>query len=253
MSVSPKTNVPASAGQYGPVLLASTGAGLLYSPDEGQSWQVVLQSAEVITICFSPQFVQDGRVWAGTGSGQLLTSADGGQTWIEQAAPKPSIPLITLVYLPLPQKAGGDTLTAVTYDLEKGIMTLWRTVDEGWKQWQQVNAHWPAAHVEIAGQSADRVLTCMDRRCWSSTSTGWERVLETEQPIVRLGRLAEGKGLMALTSKQILSSPDGVNWSDCDEGLTGQTLLDLAISPVTSAGQIVSVLTTGGEVWQQQF
>jgi photosystem II stability/assembly factor-like uncharacterized protein len=209
----------------------------------------------VVTICFSDRFGQDGRVWAGTGNGNLLTSTDSGQSWESLAAPKPDTPLVALAQLSLPQNAGGNTLASVTYDPNRGQMTLWRSVDGGssWQQWQQVSANWPVAHVNLAGQSAERVLICLDRRCWCSTAAGWERVLETEQSILRLSRLDKNRGLLALTATQVLFSPDGIDWSPVEEGLAGQMLLDLHVAPATEAGQLATVLTAGGVVWQRFF
>ena len=194
-------------------------------------------------------------MWAGTGSGNLMTSTDGGQTWEGLAAPKPDTPLVALAQLPLPQNAGGDTLASVTYDPSRGQMTLWRSVDGGssWQQWQQVSANWPVAHINLASQSGERVLICLDRRCWCSTAAGWERVLETEQPILRLSRLDNHRGYLALTAAQVLFSPGGIDWSPVEEGLAGHSLLDLHVASATEAGQLATVLTTGGVIWQQRF
>jgi photosystem II stability/assembly factor-like uncharacterized protein len=244
-----------SGGTYSPRLLAATQSGLYYSADGGERWQNVLPAEEVVTFHFSDRFNQDGQVWAGTGGGKLFASNDGGQTWEERPAPKPGIPLVALAQLTLPHKRGRNTLASVTYDLERGQMTLWRSEDGGssWQQWQQVSGSWPVAHVNLAGQTGDRVLICLDRRAWCSTAAGWERVLETEQPILRLVRLEEERGLLALTARQVLFSPDGVTWSPIDEGLAGETLLDLYVGPAKEEGQLATVLTTGGVVWQRRF
>jgi photosystem II stability/assembly factor-like uncharacterized protein len=255
VAASPRAENASSAGAYPPCLLVATQFGLLYSVDKGKSWQSVLPNEDVVTICFSHNFAHDGQVWTGTRDGKLLASTNGGQSWTTGNAPKPGIPLVALAHLPLAPKAGSDTLTAVTYELDRGQMTVWRSTDSGstWQQWQQVSANWPVAYINIAGQAADRVLICLDRRGWCSTPTGWERVLETEQSILRLDRLADNGGLLALTAKQLLHSPDGINWSAADEGLAGQTLLDLATSSTTDGDQVVSILTPGGVLWQRRF
>jgi photosystem II stability/assembly factor-like uncharacterized protein len=247
---------PASSGEtYGSCLLAATPSGLFHSDDDGDNWQQVLPNEEVVTVCFSDRFGEDGRVWAGAGGGDLLASTDRGQTWETRVAPKPGAPLVALARLPLPPKAGGDTLAAVTYDPGTGQMTLWRSGDGGsnWQQWQQVNASWPVAHVNLAGQRDDApVLICLDRRCWCSTAAGWERVLETEQTILRLSRLDHNRGFLALTASQVLFSPDGANWTAVDKELAGKTLLDLHVGSATEAGQLATVLTTGGVIWQRR-
>ena len=170
--------------------------------------------------------------------------------------PKPGQPLVTLATLPgtTPDKEE-VRLAAATYAPAQQQLTLWRSIAGGssWQQWQQVSVNWPVAHLNLAGAKAERVLVCLDRRGWCATATGWERVLETDQPILRLERLANDKGLIALTSTHLLCSPDGLSWSACDNGLAGQFLLDLAVSPVAGDGQIVSVLTNGGLLWQRTF
>ncbi len=243
------------AGPYPPCLLAATPNGLFHSADDGENWQGVLPNQEVVTICFSDRFSQDGQVWVGAGHGDLSASTDGGQSWESRAAPKPGTPLVALARLSLPQKAGGDTLAAVTFDPGRGQMTLWRSGDGGssWQQWQQVSATWPVAHVNLTNQSdSAQVLICLDRRCWCSTAAGWERVLETKQSILRLSRLDDNRGLLALTANQVLFSPDGVNWASVEAGLAGETLRDLHVGPATEAGQLATVLTTGGVVWQRR-
>jgi hypothetical protein len=242
-------------GAYPPCLLAATSSGLFRSADNGTSWQEVLPNQEVVTIYFSDRFNRDGQVWAGTGRGELSASTDGGQSWERRTAPKPGTPLVALARLPLPPKAGGETLASITYDPDRGQMTLWRSGDgsSSWQQWQQVSASWPVAHVHLAGQRGDGpVLICLDRRCWCSTATGWERVLETEQPILRLSRLDHNRGFLALTASQINFSPDGANWSPVGQELAGKILLDLQVGPATEGGQLATVLTTGGVIWQRR-
>ncbi len=235
-------------------LLAATADGLLRSLDEGQSWQIVIPEEEVISICFSAGFARDGRVWVGTGRGQVLASADGGQTWVPGAPPKPGMPVVALASLSLSARAGSETLAAVTFAPDQQQMTLWRSGDGGssWQQWQQAGASWPSAHITLVGPAeSERVIVCLERRGWVLSASGWQRVLETARPITRLSRLAGNSGLLALTSQQVLYSPDGLNWSDWTAGLAGQTLLDLAPGPVSDEGQTIFVLTSGGVLWQR--
>lgn len=93
-------------------------------------------------------------------------------------------------------------------------------------------------------------MICLDRRCWISTAAGWQGVMETERPVLRLTRLAGDKGVMVLTARNLFCSPNGVNWSGCDEGMADQILFDLALLPATDDGQTALVLTTGGQVWE---
>ncbi len=244
----------ASEPAYPACVLAATPEGLHYSSDDGQTWRPVLPEKEVVTICFSPRFSSDGRVWAGTGAGTLLTSVDGGLNWTSSPGPKPGLPLVALTP-GLPSVKTEIILAAVTFAPSSQQMTLWRSTDGGssWQQWQQVSANWPAAHLAMVDPDSERVLLCLDRRCWISTSAGWQGVLETGQPILRLAQRAGHQGIVALSNRQLLCSPDGLKWSRCDEGLAGQILFDLALTPAANGKQTALVLTTGGRLWSREL
>ncbi len=239
----------AAAGTAGQetCLLVATAAGLLRTEDRGESWQAVLPNSEVLSIHFSATFAEDNKVWVGTSTGDVQASADGGKSWevLPAPAPQPGRPVVAISLLQ-------GLLSVATFAPDSGQVTLWRSSDfgESWQQWQQVTASRPSAHVNWVGQTA---IVCVDRRCWRSSGTGWERVLDTEQPIVRLARLPAEKGLLLLTARQVFHSTDGVNWSACDEGLPEQQLLDFALTPGEDGGQIASILTTGGVIWQRKF
>ncbi|MEW5957700.1 MAG: hypothetical protein AB1801_08260 [Chloroflexota bacterium] len=231
--------------QAAEILLAATPAGLWRSTQYGQAWQTVLPEAGVLTIHFSADFGHDQTVWVGTSVGGVLVSTDAGQTWSERQPPQPGQMLVRLACAP-------NLVVAATWAQDVGRMTLWRSTDNGltWQQWQQVNTRRPWVNVEWLGQKA---IVGMDRRCWLNTSAGWEKVLETEQPLVRLARLAQGTGLLALTSRELFFTADGSRWAAWTEGLPEEPLLDLAVTLPDQDKQLATLLATGGRLWQRQL
>jgi len=221
-------------------LLAATSAGLMRWTAEQPGWQIVLADSTVLSLHFSPAFAVDQTVWAGTAAGSLLTSTDGGQNWRGQSGPKAGHPLIFLGSV-------GKMLVAATYLAAGEQVTLWRSADRGetWQQWQQVKTGWPAVYLADTGNQS---LVCIDRRCWLSLETGWERTLETAQPIVGLAQSPAGDRLLLLTSRQVFFSDDGRRWVEWGEGLPNEPLLSAAWLPDGA-----TVLTTGGVIWQQQI
>ncbi len=219
-------------------LLAATPAGLLRSGPEASGWQMVLPTADVLAL----RLADDGGVWAGTSGGQIFVSADGGQSWRECAAPQAGQPVLTL-------ELNGRQVVAATFGLSGQQVTLWRSVDGGasWQQWQQASVQWASVNVTWRGDTA---VVCIDRRCWLSRAGGWERVLETDQPVVRLLRLPAGRGLLLLTSAQVFHSASGEKWTEWDAGLPQLPLLDAALLPAGDDSTGATILTTGGGLWQ---
>jgi photosystem II stability/assembly factor-like uncharacterized protein len=222
-------------------LLAATPASLLRSTGETEEWEPVLAEAEVLTIHFPSEFASKGEVWVGTSSGKLFMSTDLGFTWTERPGPQPQRPIVFL-------SSAQNRLVAATFSAANGQMILWRSADSGakWIQWHQANTSWPSVQIAWIGSTA---LVCLDRRCWISGAAGWERVLETEQPIVKLVRLTSSNKMLILTPGQAYFSADGRHWVSWSDGLPQATLLDVALSP----DQTATIVTTGGTIWQREI
>ncbi|MBM3948411.1 MAG: hypothetical protein FJ312_04065 [SAR202 cluster bacterium] len=79
----------------GVTLLAAIARGLVYSSDGGETWEVLAASPQAVhDVAFSPNFVQDATIFAGTfeqefyrstdaygSQSRILRSLDGGQSW----------------------------------------------------------------------------------------------------------------------------------------------------------------------------
>ncbi|MHB8629442.1 MAG: sialidase family protein [Aggregatilineales bacterium] len=69
---------------HGSQVFAGVSAGVMYSPDDGESWQFVLLSSpppQVVALALSPTFVEDGFIAAGTSEDGVFISTDHGLHW----------------------------------------------------------------------------------------------------------------------------------------------------------------------------
>jgi photosystem II stability/assembly factor-like uncharacterized protein len=224
-------------------MLAAATTGLFRSQDGGGNWQTVLPDTEVLAVHFSPDFAVDGTVWAAASSGSLWRSVDGGQSWDKRPAPKSGQPIVLLV-------GNKQNLVAATFSAQNQQVILWQSGDSGstWQQWQQAKIRWPSVQV---GWIDSMAVVSIDRRCWISGSSGWERVLETDQPIVRLVQSPSGNQLILLTAQQVFFSDNGRRWTNWSDGLPNEPLLDLALLPAGDGSVTAVILTTGGGLWQR--
>lgn len=235
-----------------PCYLASVGNGLLRAAG-GSTWEPVVTGEQGITaIAFSNQFSADGQVWAGNGSGQLLASRDGGQTWTVLDWPGTGHAVINLTPLPA---AGGDILAAATFNAEKRQVTLWRgeANGSGWKQWLQAGTGAVSVHVSAAGPDNEPVVACVGRRCWRASAAGWETVLELNSPVIQLARLPGSNDLLLATGQQLWRSTNGSNWVLVDEYPAGQAIIDVQVLALPEAETVVCGLGTGGTVWRRKL
>ncbi len=66
------------------LIFVGTESGLFRSANGGRAWREVTLPVEyptVLSVALSPAFAQDGLAYVGTENGELLRSADGGETW----------------------------------------------------------------------------------------------------------------------------------------------------------------------------
>ena len=70
--------------QHHPYVAAGNQAGVFFSEDGGESWRVgrlPRASSAVQVLSFSPDFAEDGIIFAGTGEDGVMISEDRGQNW----------------------------------------------------------------------------------------------------------------------------------------------------------------------------
>ena len=251
----PLLSLGASSSNESDCLLVGHSGGVFRSEDQGQSWQPVLDSADgVTTIHFSPKFETDSQIWVGTSTGAIFSSQDRGLTWVPLPAPKSDAPLIGLETLPRSliaaanQSSDHPLLVTATLNVKQNKMTLWYSANNGkkWVQWMLATADWPSVQVVLLGEDESQILVCIDRRCWRTTSAGWQKIYEGERPLARLKRIASGE-VLSLTAREVRRSSNGATWTLFNEGLAGETLQDLALDP----DQTAYILATGGAIWRR--
>jgi len=67
------------------ILYASSGDGVLKSPDAGTSWQTMntgLRETQIVALAINP--AQPTHLYAASASGQIFRSTDGAATWQRQ-------------------------------------------------------------------------------------------------------------------------------------------------------------------------
>lgn len=187
----------------------------------------------------------DGRgdIWVAQGDGTgLRHSSANGANWRALPTPFGILPLVAL-------EAVADRLLAATYDPRQYQVCLWYSTDDGqtWVRSLEASTRWPlvATCAQPAAVSIGNLLF-LERNAgqWQKVTVGHDggairRVLGL--------RLADRTLLFVLTTSGIQCSEDlGATWRQENEGLPVEHIVDLAL-----AGTTLSVLLTGGRVWQR--
>jgi photosystem II stability/assembly factor-like uncharacterized protein len=238
--------VAASPTPDRPCLLVSTPGDLLHSEDGGQSWQAV-PSDGILAAAFSPAFAQDGQVWAATVSGELLASSDAGRTWTSLPRPLPDDQLVSL-------DAGAGSLALAILETGAGQIAVWRSGDGGqtWSPWLQQPLRQPTALISLAQRDGHDLVT-LGNSCWCFTPDGWQRVLETEDVILRVQQRPDWQAILLLTSTEVRYSTDSREWTAYDEWLAGQTFVDLALPTSAGAEPWSYLLSSSGAFWRRRL
>lgn len=236
-------------------LLAGAAGRFLRSPDTGRTWRVVHEEAEIVSIAFSARDNDEGqgRAWAGTWAGDLLATSDMGLTWTALQPPQPGCTIIALASWERPHS--GDILVAATYTLTSKQIAVWRSADGGqtWDQWMLTAAASPVAYLSPAGRNTEAALLGVDQACWLLTQDGARRVIEMDSRITRLTWRPDLTGVVMLTPRHVLFSLDGLQWSRFDEGLAGQSLVDLVLAAPTTHVRYAFLFSKDGAFWRRRL
>jgi photosystem II stability/assembly factor-like uncharacterized protein len=229
-----------------PCLLISRPEALLHTEDGGQSWHAIPVDS-ILATAFSPAFAEDGQIWATTIAGDLLASSNGGRTWATLPRPQPENQLVGL-------DAGSRALAVMVFETSVGQITVWRSGDDGqtWSQWLQQPLQQPTALLCLTRDGGHHLITLGDT-CWRSTPDGWQQVLKTADSILRVQQRPDRPGILLLTPNEVLYSDDSRKWTAYDDGLAGESFVDLALSASAEAEPWAYLLTTGGELWRRRL
>lgn len=102
---------PESGDQYqGPVVYAATGSGVFRSDDWGSNWYAAgLSGTQVTSVAFDPD--DPDRAWAGTASGGMRYTTDGGVGWLSSSG----LPAALYPVVELGETPGGGLRVLVSF------------------------------------------------------------------------------------------------------------------------------------------
>jgi photosystem II stability/assembly factor-like uncharacterized protein len=215
--------------------LVGTDAGLLCPTDEGQ-WTHHRPDQSITALAET-----SAGLLVGSQRGEVFRSEDDGEHWETLGSPRASRPVLAL-------GADGPLTMAVTAGPNQSLIVwLWDAASQAWKVWHRVQSLSTSAHLLISDGS---IWVALGRTLWHATPKGWERILETERPIVRLQHDPDEGTRYALTRRRIFSTTDDATFETITSPVETNTLVDLAIAP---RSRRLYALTVGGVLWYSQL
>jgi len=234
------------------VVFAGTDNGVYVSPNGGRGWKSAgdeTSDCVVLSLALSPDFAVDQTVYAGTESGELFCSKDGGSTWerleLGSFSPGSINDLICgdgRVLLAgtsqegiLRSMDGGDTWETLLADIPPVLVleeikdSLYAGLyldgmmvsDDAGKSWR-VDAEFSARRFEWIKLPSDghMIAAGLNEGLWSSFDKGksWTQTARDSVGNAILGLAAEGDTV-------IVSAPDGL-WRSTNRGLNWSLVLD---------------------------
>ena len=249
------------------LLVSSVMSGLLRSADRGTSWQVVHEGSDVLALLASPLGSGDARAWAATATGEVLFSADLGETWTTLSTDAEGERALLLAASP--HVADDRTLFLGTASevgwRKQPTIHIWRSADEG-RTWHKIlDQHTAATWLDAVLPPApgrkpyDGAYFATDTQCLRPLHAGrdvWVGTQVTpEGPnILSLaldGDPGRGGVLYAATSGGIFRSQDGGRtWQLMDSGTNAGSYVSLALGPGERDGRALYALELGGSLWR---
>ena len=257
------------AGKGG-VIFAARNTGLFRSDDCGKTWQRTLAEldtdrlAAVTAVALPIDFEFNHTVICGMAGG-LLTSSDGGKTWLVPKFPLPP-PMISAIALSPAFSEDGVALAAT---MEDGVL---RSSDHGrsWVQWNFALLDLAVLSLALspAFKRDETVFAGTETGIFRSTNGGraWRAVdLPVEyDPVLSLAlspNFEQDLTIFAGTeSKGLLISRDaGEHWTSVCESFTFEPLNSIIVSPqftvcrevVALSNGMASISRDGGSNWSQ--
>lgn len=208
------------------VFLGSDGAGIYRSTDGGNSWQLKNEGLSyfahwVPSMAVSPDFQNDGTVFAGTWDG-IYRSTNRGENWTRVAFPSKEIYVIRIS----PSFSADRTLFA---GLDDGV---YRSTDGG-NNWTGLGLTKTLDLVLSPAFASDRTLfAATTEGVYRSTNGGttWERKMITPTTSLAIsGQFASDRIIFAGTDEGVYQSTDGgETWQPINDGLDDLRIWDLA-------------------------
>lgn len=251
-----------AVGPNGDLFVAGLESGILRSPDGGAHWHVAAPVAGVQSLLLAP----DGAGWAGTVEGRLLTTQDGGETWLESASPCLGQEILSIVASP--NYAEDHTLlmgTAIPPEGSKGAhIAVWRSTNSG-ATWRQITTQATAARwvdiampIGVADQPADQAVLATGPFCLRPLRRAKDVWISTRVDpngantlgVVAIGEVDGGGELYAATGSGIYRSLDGGRtWQPFRDGLGSISFIGITAVP-RNDGYTLYALSLGGVIWK---
>lgn len=200
-------------------LVAGAHAGIFYSTDRGDTWHKALlpmSSAMILSVDFSPNYVEDGVMLAGTLEDGIFYSDDGGRSWINK-----SFGLYDPTVLGLALSPGYGRDESIFIATNSGVYYSYNGA-RAWKLSGFPEAAAPVLSLALSPDfTRDHTLFAGTEQqgLFRSTDQGktWQALPLSAVCINALqvlpGRLAAGSQLLAATEAGVFHSPDqGATW-----------------------------------------
>lgn len=240
-------------------VFAASADGVMRSPDRGQHWTLYTcpgNTGLVTCVCPAPGYPQDRRVWAGTSTGTLYTSEDGGETWsvLNRSLEGEQI----LVVAPTDESGEGLLIGSLGIaDGGEGQARIWRSQDGGrdldlWLE-ETVASPWLAF---APGRRQGSLLGVGPyvydlgtdvRRQMPAIVDEFTRVLS----VASLDGVGETSVVLAGTNRGLyVSWGSGDDWEIAHKALGEQPILALTAVPGRRSAY---AMTLGGTLWRARI
>lgn len=231
--VLPEGRIPLAVTADGGWMIG-TNAGLLRQAENG-SWMQHLAEQSITALKNTT-----AGLLVGSQSGKVFRSEDEGEHWDALGAPRPPRPVLAL-------DADGPITSAVTTGPNQTLVVwLWDVADHRWKQWHRTQSLSTSAHLLMRPQA---LWAALGRSLWRANPQGWQKILETEHPILRLQQDAETQMCYVVTSHTLLTTMDDTTFETLTPPVETGTLVDLVVD---APARRLYALTVGGELWYSQ-
>jgi len=193
--------------QNGRIFAATEGSGILFSSDNGVSWDFLntgLLDTAVYSLCADSL----GNVYAGTADRGLFFLPAGEQVWTQ-------VPLVDSTFWEVQTSPSGDIFASATnhlYKREAG-QTSWRILNTGLTDRPIIALLFTPENLIMAGTFARGIISSSDN------GITWEQNIISGISIISLGQSVAGDILAGTISQGgFISDDEGHSWTNLENG-----------------------------------
>ncbi len=253
-----------SLGSSDDLWIASQSSGILRTLDEGNTWENVFPEENIQALAFA-----GAGGWAGTGSGRIFSTQDGGANWQEAKSPCEGEEILSIVASPSFSQDHtllmGTAIPATA--IKQARVALWRSSDGG-NNWRQVTtqvteARWIdiAMPTGVTENVAEQAVLATGPYClrplrrlkevWISTRVDPQGA--NALSVIALGEVDRGGMLFAATGTGIYRSIDaGRTWQPFMEGMNTESFISI-VAVREGDHYTLYALSLGGTLWKREL